>query len=517
MLGPGQYVIGRASGCEIKIEDSRISRRHASLHVAPDRIEIEDLDSCNGLFVNGVRTGRAQLSSGDRINLGPVELRLTETPRSEGPYAADNAFSGQHGMESEILERGRLEVEPPLDSQRLQILYSILESLASKLRLEEVMPDILKILDRMFTYDRCSIAARDRDGRLVTLASRPSEGGVPYSRTIAKRILERGEALLYDDIQSEAPFALGESVIGLNIRSVICSPLVFMGRIRGLVYLDRSRAGVYDGDDLALLRSICHVIAIVLENVRLYADLEARYQAKADRLRIVQRRLIETERAAALGRLARSIAHEIRNPVMAIVGRIKYLVRRTRDPFLEENILPILAEAGRLERMMSRVDAMVNLPGPRFGLYSLTSTVEKALDKTKEAMENRHIHARLHSVMGSAAIPHDPDLTGIAVTAVLQNACATVPENGCLHVHVFEAEEGWAVEVSENRSRSEETELKGIFDPFFLSHPWAVDLGLTLAQQAMAGQGGGILVGRNDGAGTTVRLVLPERPPEIDA
>ena len=63
-------VIGRSPECEIVLEDDGISRRHAKLTMLPSSVEIEDLQSTNGVFVDGVRiAGKLRLSDGARVRV----------------------------------------------------------------------------------------------------------------------------------------------------------------------------------------------------------------------------------------------------------------------------------------------------------------------------------------------------------------------------------------------------------------------------------------------------------------
>ena len=68
----GSVVVGREPGaCDVLLESDLISRRHARVEAgAGGRVEIVDLDSSNGTFVNGRRVGRVLLSDGDRIGFG---------------------------------------------------------------------------------------------------------------------------------------------------------------------------------------------------------------------------------------------------------------------------------------------------------------------------------------------------------------------------------------------------------------------------------------------------------------
>jgi hypothetical protein len=75
-VGPG-LVIGRALACEITIEDSYASSRHARLYDRDGHVYIEDMNSTNGTYVNGTRVSAQQLlRSGDVVRIGDTELRF---------------------------------------------------------------------------------------------------------------------------------------------------------------------------------------------------------------------------------------------------------------------------------------------------------------------------------------------------------------------------------------------------------------------------------------------------------
>lgn len=67
-------VIGRASDCDLRIEDSGVSRHHAEVRYSDGRVGIVDLGSTNGLTVNGKPTERVELNDGDRIDIGHSTL-----------------------------------------------------------------------------------------------------------------------------------------------------------------------------------------------------------------------------------------------------------------------------------------------------------------------------------------------------------------------------------------------------------------------------------------------------------
>jgi hypothetical protein len=67
-------VIGRSRDCDVQIEDPSASRRHAELRQEGTAYWLVDLDSTNGLEVNGLRTKRAKLGHGDKITIGSTEI-----------------------------------------------------------------------------------------------------------------------------------------------------------------------------------------------------------------------------------------------------------------------------------------------------------------------------------------------------------------------------------------------------------------------------------------------------------
>lgn len=72
---PGNIkTIGRSAGAEFIVDASLISRLHCRLTAGATELEVVDLDSTNGTFVNGQRVRRAVLKEGDRLGVGRVEF-----------------------------------------------------------------------------------------------------------------------------------------------------------------------------------------------------------------------------------------------------------------------------------------------------------------------------------------------------------------------------------------------------------------------------------------------------------
>ncbi len=79
-------VVGRRRDCDLRILSAEVSRRHCLLHIDEGCVNVEDLDSINGTFVNGSRVvGKQALLPGDHLGIGPMEFIVEyELPTGRG-------------------------------------------------------------------------------------------------------------------------------------------------------------------------------------------------------------------------------------------------------------------------------------------------------------------------------------------------------------------------------------------------------------------------------------------------
>ena len=84
---PGNIkTIGRATGANFIVDAHLVSRVHCQLTAGAAELEVKDLDSTNGTFVNGERiTGKARLKPGDRLGVGRVALIVEQASQTENP------------------------------------------------------------------------------------------------------------------------------------------------------------------------------------------------------------------------------------------------------------------------------------------------------------------------------------------------------------------------------------------------------------------------------------------------
>jgi pSer/pThr/pTyr-binding forkhead associated (FHA) protein len=80
-LGSGAVkTIGRAVRADFIVDRALVSRVHCRLTAGDEKLEVQDLSSTNGTFVNGKRVKRGQIASGDRLRVGRIELKVERAP-----------------------------------------------------------------------------------------------------------------------------------------------------------------------------------------------------------------------------------------------------------------------------------------------------------------------------------------------------------------------------------------------------------------------------------------------------
>lgn len=109
LLPDHELVLGRASGLDVTLDDSRVSRHHAAVGIAGHHVVVRDLGSRNGTFVNGARVEKARVKPGDRIRIGSsvivVELGTPAAVAAEWTGPRVGAGRGEQTAVVEVLAR----------------------------------------------------------------------------------------------------------------------------------------------------------------------------------------------------------------------------------------------------------------------------------------------------------------------------------------------------------------------------------------------------------------------------
>lgn len=93
----GETLLGRSPYCSIVLNDGLVSRQHSAIRVTREGVQIEDLGSRNGTWVNQTKiAGPTQLAAGDRIEIGGQVLFVEYESREDRPHRDTLAITGEH-------------------------------------------------------------------------------------------------------------------------------------------------------------------------------------------------------------------------------------------------------------------------------------------------------------------------------------------------------------------------------------------------------------------------------------
>jgi len=293
------FHIGRQPENHLVLRDNRISRLHARIILVSDDYVIEDLNSRHGVYVNGVRVTRRKLHPSDRIEFGFADsYRLVFAEEKRGI--------------SELAERISSSLSLPGQNTRLARLRAITEvarALETAISTEDVLNALVDATLSITGAERGFLLLRKEEELEVKVARAKNNvslqgGDLRVPRKLIQQALEGRRELLsmnFDPASIETS-ALSRTVVDLELRSVICLPLVRVAfgasqptdqvspieYTVGVIYLD-SRAGAADlsAGNRELLETLALEASTILENARLL-EADRQRQRMTEELRIAQ-------------------------------------------------------------------------------------------------------------------------------------------------------------------------------------------------------------------------------------
>ena len=237
-LNKDQYILGRHPECDIVVEAGAVSRHHARLFRVNKDFFVEDMKSRNGTYVNDqLIFGQRQLKGGDRIRVCDVSFVFESsvpalTKESHIPVLVDDDTRESTIMSKLDLssEEGGVQFRATADA-KLKALVEITKSLGRSLSLDQVLPQVLNSLFKVFLQaDRGFIVLCGEGGALIPKWSKlrrddPTES-LRISRTIVNEVVKQRQAILSADASNDERFEMSESIADFRIRSMMCAPLI---------------------------------------------------------------------------------------------------------------------------------------------------------------------------------------------------------------------------------------------------------------------------------------------------
>lgn len=281
-------------------------------------------------------------------------------------------------------------------------------------------------------------------------------------------------------------------------------PLRVAGRLTGFVGVGINREfKLLSKEDLVLLEGVAAGASAALENMRL-----------ARRLRRSEQELERASRLSSLGMLAAGLAHEIRNPLVAVKTFLDLLPSRLDDrEFLTGFRDLSLSELRRVTDLLSDLLALGKSTTAQRTLVDLARTIEPVLRLMASTARKRQVELVVRHRGDLPPVLADPDqLKQITLNLVL-NAIEVSPPGSEIVVELRAASWGGLVlEVRDHGTGIPSDQVENIFSPFFTTKEAGTGLGLALTHQMVVEHGGDIAVETVEGRGSVFRVTLPQAP-----
>lgn len=285
--------------------------------------------------------------------------------------------------------------------------------------------------------------------------------------------------------------AMAGSVVGIQLSLSAVRPLQRLTEAMGLVGRGNSAAVAIKGDD---------------EIARLGAAFNRMAAEVAEKQRL-ERELANSEKSAALGRIAAGVAHEVNNPLAGILNCVSTIKDHPDQPGLVERYIPVI-ERGLLRIRAIVQDLLVEQRAENASEHCGAACLDELRDLILAETEGQGITLEWDNRVGAGVLVNRPRLQQ-ALLNLLKNAVQAMPEGGRLHFAAVSEGDILLVEVEDSGVGIAAEDVRHIFDPFFSSRKGGTGLGLWITLRLVQSMGGTITVDSQPGRGTLFQLRIP--------
>jgi signal transduction histidine kinase len=303
----------------------------------------------------------------------------------------------------------------------------------------------------------------------------------------------------------------------LGCANFAVAPLITRSGMLGAIIADNAISGREISDlDMEFLQLFANQSASAIENSRLYTELERRLIAlrKAhEKQKEDQDTLLRMERLSVMGETSAIVAHELRNPLVAIGGFARALVRNLDQEDPNHQYARIITE--EVARMETIIHDLLDFIRPQKLMrkeVEIDRLVASSADRFAQEMQTKGIQLGFDLQAGQAVVSCNPGEIQQVLQNFLMNALQVMPDGGKVELRTRLLDGGVKVEVLDTGPGFAKDVADKLFSPFFTTKPTGSGLGLTICAQIIKSHGG-VVGARNraeKGAGFSFILPLPK-------
>jgi DNA-binding NtrC family response regulator len=256
-----QATLGRSADADLQLVDGKVSREHCRFTVRGGRLEVADLGSHNGTYVNGARIEAARvLAAGDEIAVGDSLFVVDGDGDAAAARFGDAtlivAAGGAPPREAAAAPRERA------TGAGVAAAGALAGALAGADDLEAASRAVLAAIDGALAPKRAFVLLWDAAAGLARpLVGRSDDKTVSVSRTVLEMAAHERRGVAVEDAVADRVLRDARSVVRNQIRAVVVAPVVVDGAVVGFLHADRDRPA-YGAEDAALLDCLAAVFAL---------------------------------------------------------------------------------------------------------------------------------------------------------------------------------------------------------------------------------------------------------------
>jgi signal transduction histidine kinase len=297
-----------------------------------------------------------------------------------------------------------------------------------------------------------------------------------------------------------------------QLEAEVSIPLISKRELIGMINLSHKfNKDIYSHEDVELLSTLANQTSIAIENARLYEDLKKSksYMRRADRL-------------ASLGTLTAGLAHEIRNPLVAIKTFTQLLPQRLEDEEFRNHFLNIASgEVDRISQLITELLDFARPSNPKLEFEDINSILDGMILLVSTESKKKHIQVVKSYTQDLPPISIDGEQIKQVFLNILLNAVEATPEKGEITIKTRSflkpgGEPYIQIEFTDTGCGIPTEYLEEIFTPFFSTKDKGSGLGLAISNQIVQEHRGYITVESqlNQGASFLINLPVNQEHPK---